>query len=326
MILLTGATGFFGMNATQDLLARGKKVLATDLANFPEMKEDAFTPEEKNRLAFSRCDITSKEEVTELFENHKIEQVIHAAAATVLMDEDEEKPRTVFDVNAGGTFNLLEAAKEFNISRFVYVSSSGVYGSAGKGVIPVHETTPYQPSGLYIAAKIYSELMCRRFSDFSPFTAKVARIGSPYGPWERPTGTRKNMSPIYKLVHMGFEKVKAKIFGADTVRDWTHMKDIARGVVDIALEPEDSLNHFTYNITNGENVSMGYVARKLEKLVTDFEYELVEDPGKANINTKLSNPRGPLDITRLTKDCSFEPEYNIDKGLSNYIDWIKKLE
>ena len=326
MILLTGATGFFGMNAMKELLSREEEILATDLDDFPQMESKLFSSKEEEMFTFVKGDISNKDDVRSFFEDRDVDTVVHAAAVTVLEDEDEEKSRLVFNVNAKGTLNMLEAAKEFGVSRFVYVSSSGVYGSAGRGVIPVHESTPYQPMGLYVAAKIHSELMCRRFDDFSPFKTVVARIGSPYGPWERPTGTRKNMSPIFRLVHMGFTGEKAKIYGADAVRDWTHMRDVAKGVVDLATENQGNLEHLTYNVTSGDNVSIGYVAEKLSDLAPDFNYELVRTAGEANIVTELSNPRGPLDITRLKKDCSFEPKYDMDRGLSDYVNWIKKYE
>jgi len=125
---------------------------------------------------------------------------------------------------------------------------------------------------------------------------------------------------------MGFIDEKVRIYGADTVRDWTHMRDVARGVIDLATEREGNLEHLTYNVTSGDNVSIGYIASKLDEVAPDFDYEVVDSADKANINTKLSNPRGPLDITRLKKDCSFEPEFDIDRGLTDYVEWIKKYE
>jgi nucleoside-diphosphate-sugar epimerase len=321
MLLVTGATGFFGINQVKELLEKGEKVLALDLDDFPTSVRRFFTDDERQRLHFVSCDIRDRKAVQSVFDNNSIERVIHAGAVTVLASEDEEKARLVMEVNACGTFNLLDAAHRAGIKRFVYVSSSGVYGSRGGGVVPLHESTPYDPMGLYVAAKIYSELLCRRFDEFGKMRVAVARIGSPYGPWERPTGTRRVMGLIHNLLQMGFLGKEVLLYGADSVRDWTHMRDIARATTALAFCDDYRLRNLLYNVTTGQNVSTGRIAEVISRILPSFSYRTVDAPGEANVNAHLPNPRGPLDITRLRQDCEFEPVYDIESGLEDYVTW-----
>ena len=322
MILVTGATGFFGINAVKELLSIGHSVVCADLDGFPAATDAYFSEEEKARMVFERLDVRDREAIANLFERCPVEQVIHAGAVTVLASEDEEKARLVMEVNACGTFNLLEASHNAAVKRFVYVSSSGVYGSRGAGVVPLHETTPYDPMGLYVAAKIYSELLCRRFDELGKFRVAVARIGSPYGPWERPTGTRHAMGLMHRLLTLAFEGQEARIYGADSTRDWTHMRDVARATIDLALCPPDRLRHLLYNVTTGQNVSTGRIVETLKRLVPEFSYRFVDCAEGANVVAHLPNPRGPLDITRLMEDVDFVPAFDIEAGLADYAAWF----
>lgn len=323
MILVTGATGFFGINQVKELLAKGKEVLALDLDDFPASTQSFFTREEREHLTFISCDLRNPDAVKTVFKRYPIKRVIHAGAVTVLENEDERKARLVMEVNAGGTFNLLETSIGAGVKRFIYVSSSGVYGTRGGGVVPLHETTPYDPMGLYVAAKIYSELLCRRFNEFGHFRVAVARIGSPYGPWERPTGTRHTMSMIYSMLRMGFTGEEVRIYGADSVRDWTHMRDIVRGTTALMLCSDERLRYLIYNVTTGQNVSTGRIAERIAQVTPNFTYRFVDYAEEANIVAHLPNPRGPLDITRLRENCSYKPLFDIEAGLADYAEWFK---
>jgi len=141
-----------------------------------------------------------------------------------------------------------------------------------------------------------------RFNEMGHFRVVVSRIGSPYGPWERPTHTRQAMSPLQRLMDMAMKGQEALIYGYDSVRDWTHVRDIARGVALLATIESTRLRHLVYNVSTGENVSAGAVAEAIAGAVPKFRYRFVEDPQEANVNMHLPNPRGPLDITRIKVD------------------------
>ncbi len=300
-------------------------MLAADIHQYPDEALSSFP--EKGNLEFRECDIRDGDWIENLFRDNEIESVIHAAAVTIYGPEEIDNPELIMDANAKGSLKLMDAAfRDEDVEDFVYVSSSGVYGDYGSGVAPVHEKTPYSPGGFYIAAKIYSELVCRRFNDFSerPFT--VTRIGSPYGPWERPTGAREKMSPIHKLIHAGYEGREMKIYGRDYLRDWTHMEDIARGVVSVSLAEKKELKSDVYNVASGVSVSIGRILEKIEKLTPSFEYRFVEDEEEADLVFRGEYNRGPLDVSRIREDCGFEHDFDIESGLEDYVEWINRIE
>jgi len=327
MILITGAPGFFGIHATKLLLESGKEVVALGTSPFPDVTQEYFSKSEQQRLRFVQCDISNHHKVSEVFEEYRIHSVIHAAVITILGEDEVGQEQRITSVNALGTLNLLEASRAANVSRFVYVSSSGLYGTYGKGISPVHENIPVYPgggTGIYLGCKIYGEMACQAFEQNGGLNkVAIARLGSPYGPWERPTRSRKGMSIMYKLIHMAVHAEKARVLGRDVMRDWTHMRDIARGIVLLATCEESRLQHTIYNVTSGVNVSIEHVLQTVKQVVPGFRYEFVDSEAEANVLATLASSRGPLDISRLIEDCDFKTEFNIDTGLADYANWMR---
>lgn len=323
--LITGAAGFYGIHAVKLLAEAGCRVVAVGTSGFPQGVEDYLGEQARDLVTFEICDISDPEAVRSLFVKHPVGVVIHAAVMTILAGDEVGRERRMTEVNAVGTLNLLEAAREHRADRFVYISSSGIYDSYGQGVAPVHEMVSVCPgsTNVYRICKLYSEMMCQNFAEHGAFPVAIARIGSPYGPWERPTRTRKGMSLIYQLVHMAVRGEEALVYGRDLVRDWTHMRDIALGSILLATCEEQALQHEVYNVTCGTVSSIENVLHILHRLVPSFEYRFVSDPAEANIMAVIPTSRGPLDISRLREDCGFAPEFTIESGLEDYVKWMR---
>ncbi len=324
MILVTGATGFLGINLVQELLARGKEVLGFDLDEFPALARHILSNTECGVLKFIQGDFRNRKVVDDVFKKHNIEAVIHAGALTILGPEGRAQARVLFDTNVLGTLNLLNVAQERQIFRFVYVSSSGVYGNYGHEVVPVHETTPYAPSDLYVTTKICSELLCQQFHDEDCFQVVVARIGSPYGPWGRPTNSQDDVPILNEMVRMAFKGQEVRIFGCDALRDWTHIRDIAAGISLITLADTTELHYNVYNITTGDNVSIGAIVRCIQRFLPEFRHRYVGSEAEANVIARHTNMRGPLDISRLQRDCGFKARFDIGKGLMDLVEWYRQ--
>ena len=326
--LVTGGAGFYGIHAVKLLLEAGHRVVALGTSAFPEGVDHYLGAEAQDRVAFVKCDISDANAVREIIAEQKVNVVIHAAVMTILGDDEIGRERRMTEVNALGTLNLLEASRDHGVERFVYVSSSGIYDSHGQGIAPVHETTSVCPgtTGVYRICKLYSEMMCQNFADHGAFPIAIARIGSPYGPWERPTRTRKGMSLIFDLVGMAVRGEEARVYGRDLVRDWTHMRDIAQGSILLATCETSALQHQVYNVTCGNLTSIEHVLQTLKTLAPDFSYRFVEDASEANIIAKIPYARGPLDVSRLREDCGFTPEFSIDTGLADYVAWMREYE
>src|SRR5207249_1600968 len=125
MILLTGGAGFVGLNVAEELLKRDDEVLIFDLR---------LPPPEFAEAIFVQGDVTNRSALQEVFSKHKIERVIHMSAITAGPERDAREPRRIAEVNFIGTLNVLEAAKEFGVRRFVHASTGALFGAAGIGV------------------------------------------------------------------------------------------------------------------------------------------------------------------------------------------------
>lgn len=325
MYLVTGAAGFFGIHAVKLLVEAGQNVVALGTSGFPPGARAYFGAEGEKHITFETCDISDRDAVLAIYSKYSIERVIHAAVMTVLGEDEVGRERRMTEVNALGTLHLLEGARAQHVKRFVYVSSSGIYDSHGQGVSPVPESVAIVPgsNGMYRICKIYSEMVCQNFQQHGALQIAIGRIGSPYGPWERPTRTRKGMSLIYQLVNLAVRGEEAVVYGRDLTRDWTHMRDIARGCVLLASCEPGALNHSIYNVTGGIVSSVGRVLERLSTLCPGFRYRFVDDQAEANIHAFIPWARGPLDIARLHNDCDFSPEFTIDAGLKDYVNWAR---
>jgi len=328
MFLVTGGAGFYGIHAVKLLLEMGHSVIALGTSPFPHPAERYFAKDEWKRLHFVKCDISDATAVGHVFDSYPIDVVIHAAVMTVLGEDEIGLERRMTEVNALGTLNLLEAARGHRARWFVYISSSGLYGGYGQGIAPVHENVPVYPGGtsVYRTCKVYSEMMCHNFQQHGAFRVAIARIGSLYGPWERPTRSRKGMSLIYRLMELALKGEAACVFGRDVMRDWTHMRDIARGTIMLATCEEARLKHTLYNVTNGATTSIEHVLQTLATLFPVFAYEFVDRERDANLVAAMANPRGPLDISRIREDVGFSPGFDIDHGLADYAMWSRDFE
>ena len=131
------------------------------------------------------------------------------------------------------------------------------------------------------------------------------------------------MSLIYQLVDLAVQGEEAIVYGRSLTRDWTHMRDIARGCVLLASSGPEALHHSIYNVTAGIVSSIGRVLETLSRLCPGFRYRFVDDADEANIHASIPCARGPLDISRLHHDCEFTPEHTIDTGLEDYVSWVK---
>ena len=203
------------------------------------------------------------------------------------------------------TTNLLWHAEKWNIRKFVYVSSSMVYGDFVDGM---KEDGKTKPKNIYGEAKLTGERLVKLFSKRDGLNYNIIRPSGVYGPGDMPDRVvskffDKAMNNQAITLHNGANKV-----------DFTYRRDAARGIILAALSP---VSNVSFNITAGNATSLKTLAEKIITM-TGSESD-IEDTG----NHTLYPMRGTLDISRAKDLLGYEPEFTLDEGLASYYDWLK---
>jgi UDP-glucose 4-epimerase len=318
--LVTGGTGFVGVNIVKELAARGHDVVSLDVMP-PDSLTQQFLGELTSRVTFLTGDILDTAGLETLRTAHAIDRVVHAAVFTVnRTDLETARSKDILDINLTGTGNLLELARLAGVQRFIYVSSGAAYGLTRDPDQTYNEDDPPQPGNLYGITKFASESLTRRYGQLHGFDTVSLRVSTPYGPMERVTGHRSNMSTPYQWTGQMLRGEPIAIDRSDPGRDLTYVLDTASAVATIVDAPE--LPHDLYNITNGVPVTGGEIQRKLAELFP--EVRLVEPEAPVDAGAALGPTRGPLSGYRLWHDLGWTPQYDLAEALTDYVQWRRE--
>ena len=235
-ILITGGAGFIGSHLVERLLNDKNKIIVVDNFNNyyePSIKERNIqeilkTKEKLNLddkyLKIYKGDIRDTNFINEVFNQNKIDIIIHLAAMAGVRPSIEN-PKEYYDVNINGSLNLLEACKEQRIQKFIFASSSSIYGNNPK--VPFNETDNVDhPISPYAATKKAGELLCHTYYHLNNISVACLRFFTVYGPRQRPD------LAIHKFTRLIFNDEEIPFYGnGNTERDYTYIDDIIDGII-----------------------------------------------------------------------------------------------
>lgn len=309
---MTGGAGFIGSNLVDALAARETdEIIVAD--DFSSGKRENVAQHASNpRVRVAELDIRNKDAVRAIMRG--VDAVYHLAVQCVRVSIRD--PYLVHDVNATGTLHLLTAALDENIKRFVYCSSSEVYGTATR--VPMDEEHPPAPTTPYGASKLAGEVYARSFFLTYGLPVTVVRPFNTYGPREHFEGPYGEVIP--KFVVRALNDAPLVIFGDGTqTRDFTEVSDTVRG---LCMAGEcDALVGDAVNIARGQEVSVATLAQ----IVLDTLPE-----SKSVIEHQAPRPGDVLrhyaDITKARRVLGFEPRSALREGVKRYVDWLRRSE
>ncbi|MFJ9784060.1 NAD-dependent epimerase/dehydratase family protein [Amycolatopsis sp. NPDC101161] len=284
MILVTGGLGMIGAHTARALLHLGHDVVVTAhrRAEVPSFLE--------GRVTVEQLDVTDREAFLALGSRHDISDIVHLAGSI-----PGDDPVDFFRTDLTGLLNALDAARTWGVRRFAVASSLGVY--IGRPEIPWTEELALPTASLphlIIAFKKAVEPLTTHSLAGSGVQPVVLRIGTIWGPLVDP---QSPFCPIPSLVNTGTSHMHA-----DDGGDVCYAPDAGRAIA--LLTTASSLNHDTYNVSSGRPFTYGEFASALD---------LTLPPGGAN---------GPyLDISRLTEDTGFKPEFDVPASVADYLKW-----
>lgn len=316
-ILVTGATGFVMANLVRHLAERGHDVVAADVVA-PDEPMTRFFSGLRGSVTFERLDVTDRGAVRSLVTRLRPERAVLGAALTSIPPETErERFLVTVDVNVVGTLSVLDALRAAGTGRVVAVSSGSVYGSRADVTTPIGEDDAKLAQGLYGLSKWAADAFARRFAEIHGLDLAVTRLCSPFGPFERDTGSRPLLSAIQHWATAAVRGDLVRVPGAPgTTRDAGYVADVASGIAAVLLAPR--LLHDAYNVGWGRNTTTEETIAALARLVPGAKIEWQRDepwPWSSTI-------RGPLSIDRLREDLGWSPRYDLESGLRAYVDWL----
>src|SRR5713101_396589 len=307
-ILVTGGA-FIGSHLVEKLLAVGHEVaILDDFNDFydPQIKHANIAGFAKD-VAVHHVDLRDSTSVRSLFHREKFEAIAHLAARAGVRPSIQH-PQLYYDTNVSGTLHLLDAARVVGVERFIFASSSSVYGSSKK--VPFsedqHLTQTLSPYG---ATKIAGEFLCSTYSHLYQMRVVALRYFTVYGPRQRPD------LAIHQFTRRIYAGQPIDQFGdGSTRRDYTYIDDVIQGTI-AALQYQGP----SFDIFNlGENETI-----QLKELIAAIENAL----GKtAKINRLPEQPGDvPLtcaDVSKARKLLGYDPSTRLSDGLPRFIDWF----
>jgi len=312
-ILVTGGAGFIGSHLVEKLLGAGHEVVILDDFNDfydPRIKHANIAGFEKD-VTVCHVDLRENDSVRSVFRREKVEVIVHLAARAGVRPSIQS-PRLYYDTNVLGTLHLLEGARVTGVQRFIFASSSSVYGALK--TVPFsedqHLTQTLSPYG---ATKIGGEFVCSTYSHLYNMRVVALRYFTVYGPRQRPDLA---IHQFTRRIHAG-EPIDQ--FGDGTTqRDYTYIDDIIQGTM-AALHYDGPV----YDIFNlGENQTI-----QLKDLISSIEDSVGK---KAKINRLPEQPgdmpRTYADISKAKKLLGYNPTTKLSEGLPRFVDWFLQTQ
>jgi UDP-glucuronate 4-epimerase len=320
-VLVTGAGGFVGLNLVRRYAAGGATVDAL-ARRAPDAAAEAFLGELGARVTWRLGDVTDRSACDDLVATARPDAVLHGAAVTFTAEGERADPAKVFDVNAVGTLNVLEASRRNGVATFVYVSSGGLYGAAPP-TPALDETTPMRPGNMYAISKIASEHLCGRYREVSAMRVRVGRLGTAYGPMERPTGSRSTMSGVEQVVQ-GAERGPRplRVAGAQIARDFCHIDDVNEAFWHLTVA--ESLPELIYNVGAPRSEPLTNVLEAVAAGHPGFQWREVDAAEEADIRQTAVNARAAMDVARLVRDTPWRPRHPLGDGVPAYLAWRRE--
>lgn len=310
--LVTGGAGFIGSHVVDRLLARGDEVVCVDDFN------DFYAPDEKRAnvaghlghrgYRLIEADIRDRARVAGLVAEVRPSAIVHLAARAGIRSSIEE-PVLYQETNVGGTLHLLEAARHAGVRRFVFGSSSSVYG--------LHAASPFRedaalasPASPYAATKIAGEALCHSYAHLHGLHVTSLRFFTVYGPRQRPD------LAIRRFCERILRGQPISMFGdGSSSRDYTHVADIVAGV--LAALNRDAPGHEIFNLGNAAPLRLADMIRGIESAAGR----------RAVIDRQPDQPGDVLatcaDLSRSAAVLGYDPAIRFEDGIHDFLEWLR---
>ena len=314
-VFITGGAGFIGYYVTKKLLAQSHEVIIYDAffnyispskSHYPFYLSKRINEIEK-KAKIIRGDIRYRGFLVKALKETRPDVVIHLAAIPIASISDRFSEDTI-QINLNGTITVLESISVISsIKRFIYASSSFVYGNFQYA--PADENHPTNPIDLYGGTKLSGEILTMIFAKKLGIDYVIIRPSAVYGP----TDCNRRVSQIFLECALKKQPLILEDGGKGKL-DFTYVKDAAHGFVLACFSPQ--AKNQIFNITRGEGRSILEYTQILKKLIPGVKTKIAK-------SKELRPNRGALNIIKAKTLLKYKPKYSLEEGLESYVNFVK---
>ena len=314
MIVVTGCAGFIGYHLTQKLLEKKKRVLGIDIVDKYYDKKLKLTRiknlNKNKKFIFKKIDLNNKKKLFDLLKNKTIDCVIHLAAQPGVRVSLKSPHKTLYQ-NINTFINIIEAVRIFNVKKFIYASSSSVYGETKTYPFIENDKNNF-PISVYGTSKICNEYIAETYAKNFKTKSVGLRFFTVYGPYGRPD------MAYFSFTNNLYKNKKITVFNKGKMhRDFTYVDDIVDGIYKI-INKNIKTRHCVLNLGKG----------KPDKLFDLLKHLQFHSKKKFKLRFTESIPTGDIkktyaSIKKAKKIISWKPKVNLKHGTLNFINWYR---
>lgn len=311
-ILITGGAGFIGSHLCERLIKQNHQIVCLDNFNDyydPRIKRKNIELLLKDKsFSLIEAELCDFQQLKSIFSQQSFDCIYHLAARAGVRPSIQQ-PLLYQEVNVSGTTNLLELSKQYEIPRFVFASSSSVYGNNKK--VPFSETDNVDyPVSPYASTKKAGELIAYTYHHLYQISVSCIRFFTVYGPRQRPD------MAIHKFTRLIDKGETIPVFGdGSSKRDYTYYSDIIDGLISAM---ENCSGYEIYNLGDSKTIGLLEMVKTIEKHLgkkARLDYQPFQ-PGDVDITY--------ADISKASKKLGYSPKVFFDEGIKSFVDWYVK--
>jgi UDP-glucose 4-epimerase len=315
-VLITGGMGVIGAEASRKFVREGHRPVI-----YARHRDDRLIFDIVDKIDFEAGDVLDWPRLLDVIKRHRVTHIVHAAGFVGAVSASN--PALSIQVNVMGTVNVLEAARAFDVRRVVYTSAKGIYGPVlgeygAPTYKPMPEDMPKYPQRIYDSAKLMGEQTVLYYAKEMGLDTAVLRFSTTYGPGK--TARHGKMGVTSQIVENPFRGLPFHHQGGDAKDDFIYNKDSALGI--FLTTVADKVPSRVYNIGSGIGHTLNDFAAVLRKKLPKTDIEI--GPG-LNFLGMPYPPHGVYDIKRAREELGFKPEYDLERGVEDYLDALKRI-
>lgn len=309
--LVIGAGGFVGGYLINELLSRGYEVCATKLPN-----ENIFLyGGAKGDFKTAELDILQQDKIEALLDDERPDCIFHLAAQSSVA-VSWEKPALTADINIKGCINLLEASRAAKqCPRILLIGSSEEYGHAANRSTAVDESVPCDPASIYAVSKLTQNMIGRLYCQAYGMEIVSVRAFNHIGPGQLPQFVTADFCRQAAMICKGLQEPVIRVGNLSAKRDFTDVRDIVRAYAELAVKGKGGE---TYNVGSGKAVEIREI---LDRICRLSEKEISVETDKARFRP-VDVPYIAADISKLVRDTDWQPEVELDRSLTDILEYF----